>query len=206
MFELQMTSFCGYCDKATLAKYNFNFSERCCRWISLISFCNFLLLCHTAFNCSYILTNSSTVSMPLWYAYNMSMLFLLTELFVFGFLLNMVWEVWHSQLYTTCLKQEWTKNVRLLTIMSLKDAFFIVLFYLTTVFIFGSYDIFNNSLQLVFFVLISLSFSFVDEKISIKKKRWEYAPTMPTVFGVGITPLLEIAITGVLALVVVFFL
>jgi hypothetical protein len=144
--------------------------------------------------------------MPPWYAYNMSMLFLLTALFVFGFLLNMVWEIWHSQLYTTCLKQEWTKNVRLLTIMSLKDAFFIVLFYLVTVLLFGSYDIFSNSLQLVVFVFISLSFSFVDEKISIKKKRWEYAPAMPTIWGVGVTPLLEIAVTGGIALAFVFLL
>jgi hypothetical protein len=118
----------------------------------------------------------------------------------------MVWEVWHSQLYTTCLKQEWTKNVRLLTTMSLKDAFFIVLFYFVTVFVFGSYDIFSNSLQLVVFVFISLSFSFVDEKISIKKMRWEYAPAMPTIWGVGVTPLLEIAVTGVVALAVVFLL
>jgi hypothetical protein len=74
----------------------------------------------------------------------MTTVYLLSELFLFGFLLNMVWEVWHSQLYTTCLKQEWTKNIRLLTIMAVKDAFFIILFYFLTTLLFQSYDIFQN--------------------------------------------------------------
>ncbi len=123
---------------------------------------------------------------------------LLLKLFCVGFLINMAWEVWHSQLYTTCLKQTWTKNVRLLTIMSLKDALFITLFYGISFLVTKT---FFESLWVVhlFFVLSALTFSFIDEKISVARGRWEYAPSMPTLFGVGITPLLEIALTGLLA-------
>jgi len=35
-------------------------------------------------------------------------------------------------------------------------------------------------------------------------RRWEYLPSMPTVFGVGLTPLIELATTGVAAFLVVF--
>lgn len=126
---------------------------------------------------------------------------LYVQLFVLGFLLNMTWEVWHSQLYTTCLQQSWTKNVRLLTIMSLKDALFIVLFYLISFAIVREYmpATIPQVAPHVLFVFFALIFSFIDEKIAIARNRWEYSLSMPTLFGVGITPLLEIAVTGLLA-------
>ena len=59
-------------------------------------------------------------------------------------------------------------------------------------------------MQLSVFVIISLLFSFIDEKVSVKMERWEYAKNMPTILGVGITPLLEVAVTGALAFAIVF--
>lgn len=130
---------------------------------------------------------------------------LLLKIFLFGFLLNVVWEMLHSQLYTTCLNQAWTKNIPLLLKMSVKDGLWIVLFYAASVFLFGNWNIFGDVAQLVFFVALGLAFGFIDESISIGLKRWEYAPAMPTIFGVGITPLLEIPVSGVLTLFIVFY-
>ena len=45
---------------------------------------------------------------------------------------------------------------------------------------------------------------FFDEKISLSLGRWEYASSMPTLLGVGLTPLLELAITGVLTFLCLF--
>ncbi len=131
---------------------------------------------------------------------------LLFKVFLLGFLLNVVWEMLHSQLYTTCLEQTWTKNVPLLLKMSLKDGAWITLFYGTSVLFFQNWNIFEHIWQLIFFIALGLAFGFIDESISIRLKRWEYAPAMPKIFGVGLTPLLEIPVTGILALLIAFFL
>ncbi|MFQ5662140.1 MAG: hypothetical protein ACE5F2_02715 [Candidatus Paceibacteria bacterium] len=126
------------------------------------------------------------------------------EIFLIAFLLNFVWEVWHSQLYKTIHEMNFGDIIRLLTKMSLKDGLWIALFYYITVLLFGNINIFEDYTQLGVFIIISLSFSFIDEKVSLKMRRWEYTKNMPTIAGVGITPFLEVAVTGTLAFVVVF--
>ena len=90
-------------------------------------------------------------------------------------------------------------------VMPAKDGFFIALFYSITVLLWRNWYILQNPYQLGCFVAIALAFAFIDEKISLAKKRWEYAPGMPLVFGVGLTPLLEIAVTGILTFCIVFW-
>lgn len=94
--------------------------------------------------------------------------------------------------------------VPLIITMSGKDGIWITLFYALTVLVFKNIYIFGNHLQLTAFIVLGLLFSFVDEKISLKLKRWQYAPSMPTLFGVGLTPLLEIAVTGIITFLLVF--
>ena len=94
--------------------------------------------------------------------------------------------------------------MRLLTIMSIKDGFWVTLFYSMSVILFGSINIIENYIQLIFFIALALTFSFIDEKISIKRGRWEYTGNMPTLFSVGATPFLELAVTGVLSFMLVF--
>lgn len=96
------------------------------------------------------------------------------------------------------------KLTRLLTIMSVKDGFCVTLFFLITVLAFNNTNILENYWQLAVFALLGLAFSALDEKISIKRQRWEYSTKMPKILGVGLTPLLEIAVTGVLTFVLIF--
>lgn len=121
-----------------------------------------------------------------------------------AFFLNFFWEVLHSRFYTTTLFMGPAALGNLLTLQSLKDAGWIVLLYLVTVLLFRNADVTKNRAQLVVFVALALAFSFIDERISVEFGRWAYAPVMPTVFGAGLTPLLELAATGVLSLIIVF--
>lgn len=88
--------------------------------------------------------------------------------------------------------------------MALKDGGFIVLFYAISAAVVQSVDVTRHALALLCFTVLGLGFAFLDETVSLRMKRWEYAAAMPTVFGVGITPLLEIALTGLVTFVVVF--
>jgi hypothetical protein len=127
------------------------------------------------------------------------------KIFIIAFIFNFAWEVWHSQLYKTIQKMKFEDIIKLLTKMSLKDGFWIVFFYFATVFIFDNINIFENYTQLAVFVILSLIFSFIDEKVSLKMNRWEYTKSMPIIIGVGVTPLLEIAVTGVITLFLYFY-
>lgn len=126
------------------------------------------------------------------------------EIFIIAFLLNFVWEVWHSRLYRTIHHMKFKNIVRLLTKMSIIDGIWIVLFYSITVLLFENINIFDNYLQLTVFIILALLFSYIDEKVSINMGRWRYMKDMPCIDGVGITPLLELAVTGTIAFALVF--
>jgi len=132
------------------------------------------------------------------------MLLILFKVFLISFLINLAWEVGHSVLYDTCLKLPFKKYTRLIIWTSIKDGFWISLFYVISVYIFNNVNILTNNIQFLFFVIISLIFAFITEKIAIKYKRWEYSDKMPKILGVGITPLPQIALTGILTFLLVF--
>lgn len=134
------------------------------------------------------------------------------KIFLISFLINIIWEFYHCKLYSTCLNWTQKKRILLLFYASIKDALLIVTFYLISIFplvglkkaLFGNENILSIPLSFSYFIILSLFFSFVDEKISIKYKRWEYSPKMTKVFGVGITPFLELAATGIITFIIIF--
>lgn len=132
------------------------------------------------------------------------MIILFVKILLVGFFLNLFWEISHCVLYKTCHELPLKKFVLLILTMSLKDGFWIMLFYGVTVFLFQSIPILDNFWQLATFVGISILFSYVDERVSLARHRWEYTSSMPLIFGVGLTPLAEISATGVAAFFVVF--
>lgn len=128
---------------------------------------------------------------------------LITRLFVIAFGLNVIWEFAHCRFYETCQRQTWAQNFPLLLTMSAKDALIIVLFYFITIILWQPADILAHPGAAATFLALALGFSFIDEKLSVNYGRWEYARAMPTIFGVGVTPLLEIAATGLAALLLI---
>ncbi|MBI4022393.1 MAG: hypothetical protein HY372_03465 [Candidatus Andersenbacteria bacterium] len=129
---------------------------------------------------------------------------LLTKIWLVGFGLNIIWEFAHCQLYETCRRQPWRRLVPLLVPMAGKDGLIIVMFYMAAAWLWRSAVIVDSVPALIFFVVISLGFAFIDETISLRWKRWGYAAAMPTIGGVGLTPLLEIALTGLATLLIIF--
>lgn len=117
-------------------------------------------------------------------------------------LINLAWEVAHSPLYETALAMPIQQYSPMILGMSIKDGLWITLFYALTAILFKNADILKNRGQLCAFAIIALTFSFLDEKISLELGRWEYAASMPTLLGIGLTPLLELAVTGMLAFLV----
>lgn len=124
---------------------------------------------------------------------------IILKLFLVSFGLNVIWEFAHCRLYETCRRQTWAQNIPLLLTMSAKDALIIVFFYLITAILWQPANILAHPRAAATFLILALGFSFVDEKLSVKYGRWEYARAMPTILGVGVTPLLEIAATGLAA-------
>ena len=132
------------------------------------------------------------------------MIEILIKIIFFGFLLNVAYHLPHSLLYETVYKLPLKKYVRLMLVMPAKDGFFIALFYSITVLLWHNWYILENPLQLGCFVVMALTFAFINERASLKMGRWEYTPSMPLLFGVGLTPLLEIAVTGILTFIIIF--
>ncbi len=111
----------------------------------------------------------------------MSLVEALGSIFAVAFILNVVWEFLHVRLYVTPVTRLY------LVWQSVKDALWITLAYLIA-----------PSVEV--FVLILLAFSYVVELHAVHTKRWEYAKEMPRIFGVGLSPLLELVLTGLLTL------
>lgn len=99
---------------------------------------------------------------------------------VFGIalILNLVWEFFHVRLYTTQVSSTY------LVWQSIKDALWISLAYLLAP-------------NVYVFALSLFVFAYVVELHATRTKRWAYGPHMPRVFGVGLSPLLELVVTGV---------
>jgi hypothetical protein len=127
----------------------------------------------------------------------------LCQLFIVALVLNLIWEFLHSCLYQTCQDAPKTKYFELIISASLKDGFFITLFFYFSYLMFENIDIFANYGHLTLFIILCLVFSFFDEKYSLKHQRWQYTDKMPLILGVGVTPLLELAVTGLLALLLI---
>lgn len=114
----------------------------------------------------------------------------LLKILIVAFVLNLAWEIPHSRLYKTV--KTWTRRQYVFKMleMSMKDALFIVLFYVLAQT--------AKPYNLHAFGAMSLGFAFVDETISTRAGRWEYESYMPKILGVGLTPLLELFVTGLL--------
>ena|SRR3990167_2551036 len=127
------------------------------------------------------------------------LILLFLHIFLVSFFLNLLWEMAHSVLYETCLRAPLKKYIPLIISASLKDGFWITFFYGVTVTVTRQKNILTDPVATVMFLLLTFGFAFADEKISIRMKRWTYTASMPTLFGVGLTPLLELAATGLIA-------
>lgn len=106
----------------------------------------------------------------------------------------------HSLLYKTCYEVGLKKYVYLIIKGAVFDGFWISLIYSITYITFKNINIFNNYLQLSLFLIIALLFAYAWEIYAIKNKRWEYTSKMPLILNIGLTPLIQLALTGIIAI------
>lgn len=133
---------------------------------------------------------------------------LLLAVFVISFFLNLLWENLHSLLY------DWNKfplenNVHFYAYRILKSAF---IDGLIITFIFLVNSVFRKELNWInkikkrdYFLFIFLGLIFAIA-IEIKAKifnTWSYNQYMPLIFGIGLTPLIQLSITGILLIIII---
>lgn len=132
------------------------------------------------------------------------MILLLVKIFIIAFFVNLLYEILHSVLYKTCLKAPLPKYVYLILKAAIFDGFAITIIYYAVYLIFKNQNPFLNYSQIFSFLLIGLIFSFIWEDYSLKNKKWEYSNKMPIILDVGITPLMQLALTGILSVYTAF--
>lgn len=130
---------------------------------------------------------------------------LLISIFLAGFVLNLLYEVWHSILYKTCLEASWKKYIYLMLKAAIFDGLMIALIYVGTYLLSKNVNPLDNPYQILVFALSSLGFAYVWELHSLKKGKWEYSGKMPIVLGVGVTPFIQLALTGLLTICIIFY-
>jgi hypothetical protein len=125
-------------------------------------------------------------------------------LFVIGFFLNFFWESVHAIfLYEGISDYSAGSFVRLISYASLIDAICIAFIFLAGCFIFRKvwmkpYD----KKQILFTAVIGIIIAVVIEERALISHRWSYTALMPTIFGIGVSPLVQLAITGVLSIII----
>ena len=118
---------------------------------------------------------------------------MLIRIFFIAFFINLLYEIVHSFLYKTCLEASFKNYVYLIIKGAVFDGFFITLIYLIS-------SIFPNNFQILVFLSVNLLFAYFWEVYSLKKKKWEYSHKMPLFLSVGITPFIQLALTGIIAI------
>jgi hypothetical protein len=130
----------------------------------------------------------------------------IAAIFFIAFFLNLLYELLHSLLYTTCLEAPLKYYVYLMLKAATFDAASITVAYVLSIILFGNDNPFTHAPQLAALLIGLLIFAYSWEVYSLYKKKWQYTPVMPKILGVGITPLVQLTICGFLSLYIVFYL
>ena len=133
------------------------------------------------------------------------MIYFLVKILFVAFFINLLYELLHSVLYKTCIEAPLKKYVYLILKGAIFDAFSITIIYFATYLIFKNINPFDSGAQIFAFLSINLILAYFWETYSIRNKRWEYSDAMPIILNVGITPLFQLAFTGIISLYLVIY-
>ncbi len=129
---------------------------------------------------------------------------LLFVLFCSAFLLNFLWEAIHGAfLYEGLEKMISVEYVPLILYAATVDSVLIVFMWGLSTLALKDVNLFKTKLAFswVLFISLGLLFAiFIEVRAVFFENRWEYSSLMPTIFGIGISPLIQLVITGILAI------
>ena len=125
--------------------------------------------------------------------------------FIFSYLINLFWEVAHSLLYNWSqfpLSNDVYFYIPKILKATLGDAFIISFIFLINSFFRKKtewvYSIRKN--DYLAFILLGLIFAVIIEIRALMLNLWSYNSYMPTILGIGLTPLIQLSITGIITL------
>jgi len=117
-------------------------------------------------------------------------------------ILNIIWELLHYSLYFDLSR---IPKYPHLIIASLTD-----MFILTGIFVIISLKNKNHdwikhpsNFDYLLVALLGLIIAAFIEIINLNLGRWKYTAVMPTFFGIGISPLIQLAFTGIISLIII---
>lgn len=127
---------------------------------------------------------------------------LLGVLFALAFLFNFFWEAFHSVYLYKHHNFMALRYFRMLVYVSSIDALFIGIDYIGVATIFRDLRWVRRSwgpAYVVFVVIGVLTAAAVEIRAVYFLHRWQYGPEMPTIFGIGVSPLVQLGLTGLIS-------
>ena len=127
---------------------------------------------------------------------------LIILIFITAFILNGIWELFHYRLYFDLSGIPKYPHLLLATVT---DAIIITVIFLIISLKNKDFDWIKKTKKLdyIITIIISLSVAIFIELRALRIERWAYKTTMPTIFGIGLSPLLQLAVTAILSLLIV---
>ena len=131
---------------------------------------------------------------------------LFISIFIFSFLLNFVWESLHGSTLYKDHNMLAIDYVKMVSYVSFMDGLLIILIYLIISICLKNINWIkkNNMFNYASFFLIGLIIAVIIEILNVYiYNRWSYNSNMITLFGIGISPLFQLAITGIISLLLI---
>jgi hypothetical protein len=123
--------------------------------------------------------------------------------FLFSYLLNFIWETYHAVWLYEGHDFSAGRYVRMINYVSFVDAFMVlgILFFVSLLWRNLFWLKRMNAVQTLVALLTAFAASgMIEYRAVYLMKEWRYNSNMPTVLGIGLSPLIQIGITGLLAL------
>ena len=129
--------------------------------------------------------------------------FLLLSLFIFSFFLNFVWESFHSVFLYEGHNFNAARYIPMIGYVSNIDSMLILGMYVVVALLWKNLSWIEQikKYQIALFIVLGLIIaSFIEYRAIFVLERWSYSSLMPTVFGIGLSPLVQLSATGLLAI------
>lgn len=123
--------------------------------------------------------------------------------FAIAFLLNFPWEVMHAVwLYAGHLTMPVVTFTRMAIYATFIDAVLVFGIFCAGCLLFKGECWLQHyrSRELIFTMVLGIVIAAIIEIKAIVLRQWEYTPLMPTMFGIGLSPLVQLAVTGALSM------
>jgi hypothetical protein len=110
------------------------------------------------------------------------------------FILNLAWEIFHYRFYVDLTGIHPALHIIL---ASFADMLLVLVVLYTSSKISGTKNILNQNYLVV--LIIGLIFAGILEITNLRLGRWQYISSMPVIFGIGVSPLIQLSATAIIS-------